>query len=285
MDGLASDNFLRHCRSFPVCASLASQVVIAENVLLDGRLGLFHQRQHWLAVADLHFGYEISQRVAGNLFPLWGMQTIEARLLALLADYNPVHLVLLGDLVHDGTGANAFFALVRRLRRHCEVVLISGNHDRHGTDSSDRRTGRHQKTKMKRGDIDLVGSWRSDGFCFHHGDCAVGSADCIQVIGHHHPAGAVRDGAGLRLKLPALVQQRNCWIMPAFSPWAAGSEWPRDADSRVWLCSPQRVLLLNETRGAVGAVSPKMPVPRAPMLNGSGSAARPRHQPRRTRST
>ena len=131
MDGLASDNFLGHCRSFLVCASLASHVVIAENVLLDGRLGLFHQRQHWLAVADLHFGYEISQRVTGNLFPLWGMQTIEARLLALLADYNPVHLVLLGDLVHDGAGANAFFALVRRLRRHCEVVLISGNHDRH----------------------------------------------------------------------------------------------------------------------------------------------------------
>jgi metallophosphoesterase superfamily enzyme len=102
MDGLASDNFLRRCRPFLVCASLASQVVIAENVLLDGRLGLFHQRQHWLAVADLHFGYEISQRVTGNLFPLWGMQTIEARLLALLADYKPVHLVFLGDLVHDG---------------------------------------------------------------------------------------------------------------------------------------------------------------------------------------
>jgi uncharacterized protein len=277
MDRLASDNFLGHCRSFPVCASLASQVFIAENVLLDGgRLGLFHQRQHWLAVADLHYGYEISQRVAGNLFPLWGMQTIEARLLALLADYKPVHLVLLGDLVHDGSGANAFFALVRRLRRHCEVVLISGNHDRHikpaagrvrlirhGTDSSDRRTGRDQTTKMKRGDIDLVGSWRSDGFCFHHGNCAVGSADCIQVIGHHHPAGAVRDGAGLRLKLPAFVQQRNCWIMPAFSPWAAGNEWPQDDDSRVWLCSPQRVLLLNETRCKAGAVSPKMPVPLA----------------------
>ena len=254
---------------------IADIVNLAENVLLDGRLGLFHQRQHWLAVADLHFGYEISQRVTGNLFPLWGMQTIEARLLALLADYNPVHLVLLGDLVHDGAGANAFFALVRRLRRHCEVVLISGNHDRPINLAAGRLrlTGRPQKTKMKRGDIDLVGSWRSDGFCFHHGDCAVGSADCIQVIGHHHPAGAVRDGAGLRLKLPALVQQRNCWIMPAFSPWAAGSESPQDADSRVWLCSPQRVLLLNETRGAVGAVSPKMPVPLAPMLNGCGAAA------------
>lgn|ERR1700720_2421617 len=227
--------------------ALTSHIVVAENVLLDCRLALFHRRQRWLAVADLHFGYELSQRAAGNLFPLWGMQTIEARLLALLADYNPARLLLLGDLVHDAAGENGFFALVTRLRRHCEVVLIGGNHDRHIKLPTGRvrPTGRQQTTNMKRADIDLVGSWRSDGFCFHHGDCVVEVADCIQVIGHHHPAGAVRDGAGLRLKLPALVQQRNCWIMPAFSPWAAGTEWPSDGESRVWLCSPQRVLRVD----------------------------------------
>jgi hypothetical protein len=79
-----------------------SQVVVAENVLLDGRLALFHRRQGWLAVADLHFGYELSQRAAGNLFPLWGMQTIEARLNELLADYKPRRLIILGDLGRDG---------------------------------------------------------------------------------------------------------------------------------------------------------------------------------------
>lgn len=234
----------------------------------------------------MHFGYEISQRVAGNLFPLWGMQTIEARLLALLADYNPVHLVLLGDLVHDRAGANAFFALVRRLRRHCEVVLISGNHDRHiklaagrvrlirhGTDSSDRRTGRHQKTKMKRGDIDLVGFVAERWFLLSSrrlrgGIGRLHSSDWTSSSGW---CGARR--RGLAIETAGACATAELLDMPAFSPWAAGSEWPQDADSRVWLCSPQRVLLLNETRGALGAVSPKMPVPRAPMLNGCGSAA------------
>ena len=79
----------------------AGQTEISKGVFLDGRLALFHKRQRWLAVADLHFGFELSQRAAGNLFPLWGMQTIETRLNALIRDYKPRHLILLGDLVHD----------------------------------------------------------------------------------------------------------------------------------------------------------------------------------------
>src|SRR5689334_25145130 len=67
-------------------------VYIAENVLLDSRLALFHEEEKWLAVADLHFGFELSQRMAGNLVPLWGMQSIEARLCELLRDYQPSHV-------------------------------------------------------------------------------------------------------------------------------------------------------------------------------------------------
>jgi DNA ligase-associated metallophosphoesterase len=205
-----------------------NRVKVAKGVLLDGRLALFHEEQRWLAVADLHFGYELSQRAAGNLFPLWGMQTIETRLQELLADYRPRHLVLLGDLVHNQTGAGALTALLERLRATCDVIVLGGNHDR----------------KLRRSD--LAESWRTDGFYFHHGHCAVKNGGDIQVVGHHHPAGVVRDGAGLRLKLPAFVQQANCWIMPAFSPWAAGAEWPRDEKDRIWLCSPQRILRMND---------------------------------------
>jgi DNA ligase-associated metallophosphoesterase len=209
--------------------SKISQVIVGNNVLLDGRLALFHKRERWLAVADLHFGYELSQRAAGNLFPLWGMQTVQERLEALLRDYKPAHLILLGDIVHNGAAAQALAGLLTHLQQLSEIVLISGNHD--------RELGR---------DVELVQSWRSRGFCFHHGDCAVEDRGEIQIIGHHHPAGIVRDGAGLRLKLPAFVQRRNCWILPAFSPWAAGVEWPGDEQSRIWLCSPQRILRVED---------------------------------------
>jgi uncharacterized protein len=215
---------------FPVTTQQpVSRALVAKNVILDGRLALFHRRERWLAVADLHFGYELSQRAAGNLFPLWGMQPIETRLHELLRDYDPLRLILLGDLLHDATAADELALLIRRLSRKSRVVLIAGNHDR-------RLSGR-----IAPAEAELVESWQNNGFYFHHGHGPGPRNDGIEVIGHHHPAGIIRDGAGLRLKLPAFVQQQNRWIMPAFSPWAAGVEWQSEED-RLWLCSPQRVL-------------------------------------------
>src|SRR5437870_10138811 len=97
-------------------AASSSPVAVGKGVLLDGRLALFHRRQKWLAVADLHFGYELSQRAAGNLFPMWGMQSIEARLTELLGEYKPRRLVVIGDIVHDRTATKSVGAFLRRLR-------------------------------------------------------------------------------------------------------------------------------------------------------------------------
>ncbi len=211
----------------------SAQTSVAEGVILDGRLALYHEQQHWLAVADLHFGYEISQRAAGRLHPLWGMDLIEKRLLELLTDYQPRTLVLLGDVVHDRAAAGPAAQLVARLRERCETILVAGNHDR----------------KIA-GALAMVDAWETDGFYFHHGHVNPREGDRIEVIGHHHPAGHLADGAGLRLKLPAFVREERRWILPAFSPWAAGAIWPVDECSEVWLCSPLRVLPLPQPTAA-----------------------------------
>jgi len=211
----------------------AHQTLVAEDLILDGRLALFHRKQIWLAVADLHFGYEISQRAAGRLMPMWGMESVEQRLTQLLAAYQPQRLIIVGDVVHDSAAASAAQALLERLGKSCDVVVLAGNHDRHFA-----RTTR------------LLESWEEQGFYFHHGHCAADLQGVTQIIGHHHPAGTIRDGAGLHLKLPAFVQQGSCWILPAFSPWAAGAPWQPDEESRIWLCTPQRVLLLPRVEAA-----------------------------------
>ncbi len=208
--------------------SSSSQVAVDKDVLLDGRLALFHRRERWLVVADLHFGYELSQRAAGNLFPLWGMQTIEKRLEELLREYNPTRVIILGDLVHDRAAAGEATHLVKRLSSYCNILLIAGNHDYELSDI-----------------VDLVASWTTRRFHFHHGHCALDCPERIQIIGHYHPAGTIRDGAGLRLKLPAFVQRKNCWILPAFSPWAGGTREIDNGESCVWLCSPKRVFRLE----------------------------------------
>jgi DNA ligase-associated metallophosphoesterase len=210
---------------------------IAENVLLDSRLALFHEEEKWLALADLHFGFELSQRMAGNLFPLWGMQSIETRLLELLRDYQPSKLILVGDLVHDKCGAHEFFSLITRLREQWDLILIAGNHDAEIT----RRV-----SKFNDFDVELHDSFSTGRFEFHHGDCERKQNGRIQIIGHFHPAATLRDGAGLYLKFPALVQEASCWILPAFSPWAAGAEWEERKRSRIWACTPRRILLIDQ---------------------------------------
>ena len=211
----------------------ANQALVADEILLDGRLALFHQRERWLVVADLHFGYELSQRAAGRLVPLWGMASITERLLQLVAEYRPGSLIILGDLVHDQNAAVEARELLERLQNFCEPIVVAGNHDR-----------------QLRGKFELFESWQTERFYFHHGHCIAESQDRIQIIGHYHPAGTITDGAGLRLKCPAFVQQSRCWIMPAFSPWASGTNWARDEQSRVWLCTPERILRLPESEPA-----------------------------------
>jgi DNA ligase-associated metallophosphoesterase len=205
----------------------ANQALVADEVFLDGRLALFHKTERWLAIADVHFGYELSQRAAGRLVPLWGMATISDRLDALVIEYRPQRLIILGDLVHDKTAAGEAARLLRAFAERCEVVVVAGNHDRQLRDR-----------------IEMVDSLETEQFHFHHGHCAAEAEERIQIIGHHHPAAVITDGAGLRLKCPAFVQQSRCWIMPAFSPWAAGTRWASDESSRVWLCTPERVFAL-----------------------------------------
>ena len=214
-------------------AFAAGCAAIAPNVRLDGRLALFHETERWLAVADLHFGYELSQRAAGRLVPLWGMRSIEDRLMELLEDYRPRRLIIVGDLVHDDASLGAASHLLARLRHRCEVVTLAGNHDR-------------QVAKA----IEFSSRWETPGFVFEHGDCEPAETDRTRIVGHHHPAVSIRDGAGLRLKFPALVQLERCWVLPAFSPWAGGVPWPDDGESRIWLCTPRRVLRVDQNATA-----------------------------------
>ncbi|MBS0660382.1 MAG: metallophosphoesterase [Verrucomicrobia bacterium] len=214
-----------------------SIIRVGHGALLDARLALFHHAEQWLAVADLHFGLEISARRRGALVPEFGMEEVERRLSSLLRDYKPKKLIIVGDLVEDRASALSAMGLLKRLRTECaeagrpfEPVLIEGNHDRHGLDPG--LTVPYHTTET---------------FCFYHGDRPEPAAaqGRVSVIGHFHPATTMRDGAGLRLKLPAFVQDGTLWTLPAFSPWAAGMEWNYPAAARVYAMGHGRVLQVS----------------------------------------
>lgn len=82
-------------------------------------------------------------------------------------------------------------------------------------------------------------------FFFHHGDRALEApAGGIEVIGHHHPAVQWWDRAGGSVKLPALIASSRRLVLPAFSPWAAGTPWAAAEDENIWAISPTRIFVL-----------------------------------------
>ena len=213
-------------------SSMSVRTEVQPGVWLDSRLALWLSNERLLVVADLHWGYVASHRARGNLLPWWGDEEIEMRLNALLADYRPAEMIWLGDCVHAAEGA----ARAERFLRQSSVPIIplAGNHDRRW-----RTAG-------------TVSATRGNYF-FHHGDTAPKRPPaCFEVVGHHHPAVNWGDGAGSRLKLPALVVSGRRLILPAFSPWAAGTPWSSNSETgeTLWAVAPTRIFALPRNHPA-----------------------------------
>ncbi|MCB1230598.1 MAG: metallophosphoesterase [Verrucomicrobiae bacterium] len=214
---------------------------VAPGVWLDSRRALVHREAGWLAAADVHFGYEVTRRAEGGLFPLWGMSQIETQFAALIEDHSPETIILAGDIVDSGWAGSEANAWLESLRDRCaHLVLVAGNHDR----------GAIRKA------WDFVPNYQtSDGaFFFHHGhespEPEVPGNARVSISGHLHPRFSLNDGAGLSLRIPTLVQEQRPaenferWVLPAFSPWSGGAGWKAQvsgSEARQWACGQGRV--------------------------------------------
>lgn len=183
-----------------------------------------------LVIADLHWGYAASHRARGNLLPLWGDGEIEARLHGLLATYQPAEMIWLGDVVHAAEGAVRVEAFLRSAP--LPITLVAGNHDR-------RWRGATAKS-VTRGN-----------YFFHHGDVPLPvPPGALEIIGHHHPAVSWNDYAGTHVKLPGLVVSARRLVLPAFSPWAAGTPWAgaQEQPETLWAVAPTRIFSVPSPR-------------------------------------
>jgi metallophosphoesterase superfamily enzyme len=206
-------------------SSALTKVEVRPGVWLSSGLALFLEGPRALVVADVHWGFAASQRAAGRLVPRWGDDDIAARLRALADAHQPRTIVIVGDIVHAEPGRDAAEETLAEFSAHARVVLVAGNHDR-------------------RSRLATVETHTEGDFFFHHGHAAPPApARCTEVIGHFHPAAAWYDGAGTSLKMPALVEGRRRFILPAFSPWAGGVAWNAQLrpDERLWLISSRRI--------------------------------------------
>jgi putative SbcD/Mre11-related phosphoesterase len=196
---------------------------------LSSERSLFLARERTLVVADIHWGYADSHRRVGNLLPRWGDEETSQRLSRLLGHYRPERMIWLGDSLHTPQSAQAAEEFLAALSREIEVIVLAGNHDR----AWPRAEAREYR----------LGAW-----LFHHGDkTREVEPGLIEIIGHIHPAIALSDGAGLRLKVPALVEGSRKIIMPSFSNWSSGATWNGriEEGEKLWLISKRKIWAAN----------------------------------------
>lgn len=207
---------------------------VAPGVWLDARRAVYLEAPRAVVVADLHWGYAESHRRRGNLVPWWGDDEIHRQLHALLSDYSPAEMIWLGDSLHAVAGRTCAERFVRELT--IPLTILRGNHD---------RTWQPSILAPQNGSslVTMADCVERAGFWLHHGDRPHAKPGAVEMIGHHHPAYSWNDGAGGRVKLPALIVGPTRWILPAFSPWASGTPWQEalQPEEKAWAIAPHRI--------------------------------------------
>jgi DNA ligase-associated metallophosphoesterase len=179
-------------------------VVAGERLTLHAQRAVYWASARTLLLSDVHFGKGAVFRRAGIAVPSGDTEDDLARLDALIHEFMPERLVVLGDLVHGAaTERSDWVPRVRAWRGshdEVDVLLVAGNHDRH----FDARTL----------GIDVVPD-RLDAAPFVFSHHPQPNASLYTLAGHVHPGVVIRDG-WRRHRLPAFVFDHDVGILPAF---------------------------------------------------------------------
>ena len=188
------------------------------DLRLDPGRALVHLPSRSLVVADLHLGFEWVQRSRGQLLPVGRPDDTVERIGNLARKWDARRVVVLGDVVH---GAPTLEGVRRALEGlfdamdGMEWTIVLGNHD--------RGLAEHLGTMRVHG-LSWGASWREPGWVGIHGDKAPELRPGERVLsGHEHPAIHVAKAGSGAIRLPAFAVGPMGIILPAFSPWAAGS--------------------------------------------------------------
>jgi len=169
---------------------------------------LYWPEQRLLCVADLHFEKGSSFARSGQFLPPYDTRATLARLATMIACYDPLIVIALGDSFHDGDGPGRLqeddLQTLRRLQHDRDWVWIAGNHDPHPAAGL---AGRFM-TQVVIGDI-----------VFRHEPSGDGSRP--EIAGHLHPKARVLT-RGRSVSRKCFASNGHRMVMPSFGAFTGG---------------------------------------------------------------
>ena len=168
--------------------------------------------------------------------------------------------MFLGDIVHAPRPCEQERAWIENvlseIASNSEVIAVRGNHDR-------RFAAEFAHLSFQ----DAV-TWTERSITAAHGDRMdfERPENHTLILGHFHPALAIRDSSGAGHKLPVFLANRRCIVLPAFSPFARGYDimcgFPLELTTcfageeiEVYAASGKKVARLGPFRSAVNTMS------------------------------
>ncbi len=181
-----------------------------------------------IVCSDLHIGYEQALHEMGVTLPASQYPLIKKEIEETIEIYDPDTIIINGDLKHEfGEATRQEWREVLDLlslfsSRKIGVKVVRGNHDNYLIPIL-------KKTGVEFHDPSLsIGK-----YLFFHGHRKVKVENVegrteIMIIGHEHPAIAIRDELGITNKYKCLLEanykQLRLIVLPAMSPIMPGSE-------------------------------------------------------------
>lgn len=186
----------------------AEMVIAGQRAVCDPSGALYLESDRILVVSDLHFEKGSSFARRGMMLPPYDTATTLAALAKIIARYNPLCVISLGDSFHDGDAAArlpaVYAAELAILMAGREWIWITGNHDPDHP-------------------ADLPGETFSElalgNLLFRHEPSKTPYPG--EIAGHLHPAAkVVRRGQAVQRR--CFVSDQSRMIMPAFGAYTGG---------------------------------------------------------------
>jgi DNA ligase-associated metallophosphoesterase len=204
-----------------------------ERLYLSKEKAIYWERERMLIISDLHIGKSAHFRRSGIQVPDTVGKTDLQRLTALITEFNPVTLLVTGDMFHNKINSDAdAFLEWRQAQAELKVVLIKGNHDElKPQDYVGLGIEVHQKEL-------LVHPFR-----FIHDKPKVFD-EYFNICGHIHPGVVIYGRARQQLKFPCFYFNETCGILPAFSVFTGLFLMKPEQGDSFYAITPEKVVAI-----------------------------------------